>query len=77
LPLLLRVNHEFNNPIGLVDMHSHVGVSSWPGLEASEDVNEETIPTAPFLRSLDSFDPNDPAIRMISAVLLSIQNFTC
>jgi S-adenosylmethionine/arginine decarboxylase-like enzyme len=33
--------------IGLVDMHSHVGLHSWPENNALNDVNEETSPIFP------------------------------
>ncbi|KAJ3300401.1 hypothetical protein HK104_000915 [Borealophlyctis nickersoniae] len=53
---------------GLVDMHSHAGVGSWPEMEASDDVNEMTEdPTLPQLRSLDGFDPQDPALSIINS----------
>ncbi|KAG9323212.1 hypothetical protein KVV02_007944 [Mortierella alpina] len=45
---------------GIVDMHSHLGVSSWPALDATEDTNEMTQPMTPFIRSLDGFNPSDP-----------------
>ncbi|GJJ68433.1 hypothetical protein EMPS_00779 [Entomortierella parvispora] len=46
---------------GIVDMHSHLGVDSWPELEATQDTNEMTQPLTPFVRSLDGFNPSDPA----------------
>ncbi|KAG0041175.1 hypothetical protein BGZ83_002206, partial [Gryganskiella cystojenkinii] len=46
---------------GIVDMHSHMGVDSWPSLEATQDTNEMTQPLTPFIRSLDGFNPSDPA----------------
>ncbi|KAJ3180590.1 hypothetical protein HDU85_003994 [Gaertneriomyces sp. JEL0708] len=53
---------------GLVDMHSHVGVDSWPALRATDDTNEMTeSPTLPQLRSLDGFNPHDPAIQTINS----------
>ncbi|KAI9597644.1 hypothetical protein BDF19DRAFT_411597 [Syncephalis fuscata] len=47
---------------GIVDMHSHIGMDSWPGIKALEDTNEFTVPTLPQLRTLDAFNQADPAI---------------
>ncbi len=47
---------------GLVDMHSHLGVYASPTSRAHADGNEMTAPTTPFLRAIDSFDPEDAAI---------------
>ncbi|KAI0244619.1 hypothetical protein L0F63_005806 [Massospora cicadina] len=47
---------------GIVDMHSHIGVDSWPELRGSDDTNEMTRPTFPQLRTLDAFNPKDEAI---------------
>lgn len=53
---------------GLVDMHSHVGLDSWPGTEGGSDTNEMTeSPLHPELRSLDGFDPWDKAIGIINS----------
>ncbi|KAF8928307.1 hypothetical protein BGZ58_009745 [Dissophora ornata] len=46
---------------GIVDMHSHLGVDSWPALDATSDTNEMTQPLTPFIRSIDGFNPSDPA----------------
>ncbi|KAG0036351.1 hypothetical protein BGZ82_004349 [Podila clonocystis] len=46
---------------GIVDMHSHLGVDSWPALDGTSDTNEMTQPLTPFVRSLDGFNPSDPA----------------
>ncbi|KAF9110782.1 hypothetical protein BGX27_005894 [Mortierella sp. AM989] len=46
---------------GIVDMHSHLGVDSWPELDATSDTNEMTQPLTPFIRSIDGFNPSDPA----------------
>ncbi|KAF9190539.1 hypothetical protein BGZ51_008477 [Haplosporangium sp. Z 767] len=46
---------------GIVDMHSHLGVSSWPGLDGIDDTNEMTQPITPFVRSIDGFNPSDVA----------------
>jgi imidazolonepropionase-like amidohydrolase len=51
---------------GLVDMHSHLGVYSFPeDAHATQDGNEMTDPTLPQLRALDALDPEDPAIALI------------
>lgn len=36
---------------GIVDMHSHMGVASFPGLSAMEDDNEMTTPLTPYVSS--------------------------
>ncbi|KAF9110482.1 hypothetical protein BGX27_006277 [Mortierella sp. AM989] len=46
---------------GIVDMHSHLGVYSWPELDATRDFSEMTQPLTPFIRSIDGFNPSDPA----------------
>ncbi|KAG0165678.1 hypothetical protein DFQ28_008568 [Apophysomyces sp. BC1034] len=52
---------------GLVDMHSHLGVDSWPVLDGTSDTNEMTMPLTPFVRSLDAFNPSDKAIRIVAS----------
>ncbi|OZJ05153.1 hypothetical protein BZG36_02194 [Bifiguratus adelaidae] len=52
---------------GLIDMHSHMGVGSWPSLEATEDTNEMTDPLTPAVRVLDGFNPSDPAIKIVAS----------
>ena len=47
---------------GLVDMHSHLGVYAAPFAKAKQDGNEMTMPTTPFVRAIDAFDPEDLAI---------------
>lgn len=47
---------------GLIDMHSHMGVYSWPAGSGSNDGNEAVEPFTPRVRAGDSFDPEDPAI---------------
>ncbi|KAI8055661.1 hypothetical protein BDF22DRAFT_671365, partial [Syncephalis plumigaleata] len=47
---------------GIVDMHSHIGLSKWPNTAALDDVNEYTVPTLSQIRSLDGFKQSDPAI---------------
>ncbi|KAI8063969.1 hypothetical protein BDF21DRAFT_347009 [Thamnidium elegans] len=52
---------------GLVDMHSHMGVSSWPEFDATDDTNEMTQPLTPFVRTIDAFNPSDKAIRIVAS----------
>ncbi|KAG2221768.1 hypothetical protein INT45_003408 [Circinella minor] len=52
---------------GIVDMHSHLGLYSWPYLAGSMEVNEATSPLTPFVRSLDAFNPNDKAIKIVAS----------
>jgi len=48
---------------GLVDMHSHLGVYSFPeDSTGTSDGNEMTNPTFPQLRAIDALNPSDPAI---------------
>ena len=50
---------------GIVDMHSHVGLSNWIALSGNSDTNEATNPTTPQVRAIDAFNPSDPAIGII------------
>ena len=52
---------------GFIDMHSHMGVYSWPDGVASSDGNEAVEPFTPRVWSFDSFDPEDPALEMAQA----------
>lgn len=52
---------------GIVDMHSHAGVGSYPSTFGTEDVNEMTNPTTPQVRAIDGFNPHDPALDDIVA----------
>ncbi|KAI7898530.1 uncharacterized protein BX663DRAFT_461655 [Cokeromyces recurvatus] len=52
---------------GIVDMHSHLGVDSWPELDGTDDTNEMTQPLTPFVRTLDAFNPSDKAIRIVAS----------
>lgn len=49
---------------GLVDTHSHLGLSTRPQVRANSDTNESTNPVTPELRALDAINPADPGIRM-------------
>ncbi|KAF7731838.1 hypothetical protein EC973_007669 [Apophysomyces ossiformis] len=52
---------------GLVDMHSHLGLYAFPILLGNHDVNEETNPLTPYVRSLDAFNPSDMMVRVVAA----------
>ncbi|OAD01188.1 hypothetical protein MUCCIDRAFT_146514 [Mucor lusitanicus CBS 277.49] len=52
---------------GIVDMHTHLGVMSWPDLAGTSDTNEKTDPITPFVRTLDAFNPSDRAIRIVAS----------
>ncbi|KAI7897106.1 uncharacterized protein EV154DRAFT_455231 [Mucor mucedo] len=52
---------------GLVDMHSHMGVDSWPEFDGTQDTNEMTQPLTPFVRTIDAFNPSDNAIRIVAS----------
>lgn len=64
------IEHDVRNRVlipGLVDTHSHLGVSSRPGTPANIDGNEKTGPVQSIVRAIDSLNPNDPGIRMANA----------
>ncbi|KZO93082.1 composite domain of metallo-dependent hydrolase [Calocera viscosa TUFC12733] len=46
---------------GIVDLHSHLGVDSLPGLEGAADGNSLLGPVQPWLRSLDGLNTRDTA----------------
>ncbi len=48
---------------GLIDAHSHMGVYAVPGVRAHADGNEATSPFRPEVRAVESFWPQDPALR--------------
>jgi len=52
---------------GLVDTHSHLGLSSKPWAPANSDGNEGSGPVQPGLRALDAITPADPGFRMALA----------
>ncbi|PRP82373.1 amidohydrolase family protein [Planoprotostelium fungivorum] len=59
---IIQLKGEIVTP-GLVDMHSHLGVYSYPEDSfGTQDGNEMTNPTFPQMRALDGLNPNDPAI---------------
>lgn len=56
-----NVNGRIVTP-GLIDLHSHLGIHSYPQMQAYQDYNEKTNPAAPYLRVVDALRPNDHAI---------------
>jgi imidazolonepropionase-like amidohydrolase len=52
---------------GIVDTHSHIGISPVPAVPAHADTNERSGPINPQLRASDSIWPADPGIRMAVA----------
>ena len=43
----------------IVDLHSHMGVGSSPGLSGAQDTNSRKGITQPWLRSLDGLNTHD------------------
>ncbi|KAI9487510.1 MAG: hypothetical protein EXX96DRAFT_553535 [Benjaminiella poitrasii] len=52
---------------GIIDMHSHLAVDSLNGLTASDDTNEMTNPTTPYVRVIDALSPTDPGIKIVAS----------
>ncbi|KAM6500145.1 hypothetical protein JOM56_003159 [Amanita muscaria] len=52
---------------GLVDLHSHIGVSSAPELKGARDVNSHKAPILPWLRSIDGLNTHDESYRLAIA----------
>ncbi|KAI8383028.1 hypothetical protein BD560DRAFT_385830 [Blakeslea trispora] len=52
---------------GLVDMHTHLGVMSWPSFSGTSDGNEAVQPLVPFVRAIDAFNPSGKAIEIVSS----------
>jgi imidazolonepropionase-like amidohydrolase len=52
---------------GIVDSHSHMGVYSWPGVEANYDGNEATESMTPQVRAVDAINVQDPAFERARA----------
>jgi len=46
---------------GIIDVHSHMGVYSWPAVPANSDGNEATAPVTAEVRAEDSVNAEDPA----------------
>jgi hypothetical protein len=63
---VIDVKGSFVTP-GLVDMHSHAGVDSWPSLNGNSDTNEFSSPITPQMRSIDGFNPWDKALQIINS----------
>ena len=57
-----------------MDTHSHVGVYSRPGVSANSDGNESSGPVQPGVRAIDSFNIDDPGIRMALAGAVTTAN---
>ena len=47
---------------GIIDVHSHMGVYSWPSARAHGDGNEASEPVTAFVKAEDSIRIADPAI---------------
>jgi imidazolonepropionase-like amidohydrolase len=59
---------------GIVDTHSHIGVYSWPEVDANSDGNEMTDPVQAGVRAMDSINLEDPAIaRALAGGVTTIQ----
>ncbi|PHZ15571.1 composite domain of metallo-dependent hydrolase [Rhizopus microsporus ATCC 52813] len=52
---------------GIIDMHSHMTVDALDGLSASDDTNEMTDPTTPYVRVIDALNPTDPGIKIVAS----------
>ncbi|KAK7051210.1 hypothetical protein VNI00_004710 [Paramarasmius palmivorus] len=59
----IDVNGAWVTP-GIVDLHSHIGVGSSPGLSGSSDTNSRKGITQPWLRSLDGLNTYDESYRL-------------
>lgn len=46
---------------GLIDAHSHIGISEEKWGVIADDCNEGTNPVTPYLRAIDALNPMDPA----------------
>ena len=52
---------------GIVDTHTHVGITVKPRVSANSDGNEGSAPLQPGLRAIDAIAPADPGIKMALA----------
>ncbi|KID74998.1 uncharacterized protein G6M90_00g055900 [Metarhizium brunneum] len=52
---------------GIIDMHSHAGVYSMPGLRGNSDGNEFSSPVTPWTRAIDGLYVFDPQIEVIKS----------
>lgn len=57
---ILDVNGAWVMP-GLIDAHSHIGISEEKWGVIADDCNEGTNPVTPYLRAIDAINPMDPA----------------
>jgi len=52
---------------GLVDLHSHIGLSSAPYLSGAADTNSRKAPILPWLRSIDALNTHDASYELAIA----------
>ncbi|RDB22990.1 Imidazolonepropionase [Hypsizygus marmoreus] len=52
---------------GLVDLHSHIGLSSAPSLRGAADTNSRKAPILPWLRSIDGLNTHDASYELAVA----------
>ncbi|KAF9014304.1 hypothetical protein BDQ17DRAFT_1386733 [Cyathus striatus] len=52
---------------GIVDLHSHLGVSSAPHLRGAADGNSHAAPILPWLRSIDGLNTHDESYPLVVA----------
>ncbi|KAI4869823.1 amidohydrolase [Hypoxylon rubiginosum] len=52
---------------GIIDMHSHAGVDSLPGLKGNDDTNEMGSNITPYVRSIDGINVFDHQIQVIKS----------
>jgi len=52
---------------GIIDMHSHAGVGSLPGLVGNDDSNELSSDITPYVRSIDGIQVDDHQIQVIKS----------
>ncbi|XDG05279.1 hypothetical protein ABKA04_004894 [Annulohypoxylon sp. FPYF3050] len=52
---------------GIIDMHSHAGVDSLPGLNGNDDTNEMGSNITPYVRSIDGINVFDHQIQVIKS----------
>ncbi|CAG8729257.1 38566_t:CDS:10 [Gigaspora margarita] len=64
--IVIDVKKKYITP-GLVDMHSHAVISTWPSLSSTDDTGEDTHPITPYVRVQDAIKPNDPEIQIIAS----------
>ena len=52
---------------GIVDSHSHIGITANPPIAGNQDGNESSGPVQPQLRAMDAINPATAGIRMATA----------